>query len=469
MSTATTPPLTGTTVPAPRPRLPDGSQGNPFGLFLNNPPKPDLPEDDLARLRAQMRECVAGSGGEVSARGHAAALGQAYLALNPQGRRRFLEVLATGFDVDHDAVDRAAAALHQTDGSDAARRAAEHALRASLDAPRVKLLTQFNAIPEGVKFLVDLRAELLPLAHGDPALQGLEDDLKRLLASWFDIGFLALQRITWQSPAALLEKLIGYEAVHAIHGWDDLKNRLDSDRRCFAFFHPCMPDEPLIFVEVALQQGLAGSIQDLLDPQKPLADPAAADTAIFYSISNAQRGLAGIGFGGFLIKRVVDLLAAEFSHLRDYATLSPLPGFRAWLQGQPGGDLLLPAERRVLAEVPVEPDAFAALVERPGWAEDAPLADALRTPLTRLAARYLMQEKRKSTRAADPVAHFHLSNGARVERLNWLADRSPKGMAQSYGLMVNYRYLTPDMAANHEAYVGEGTVAAAPAIRALLS
>ncbi|HUC63732.1 MAG TPA: malonyl-CoA decarboxylase [Alphaproteobacteria bacterium] len=444
------------------------------GVFSGTQPSPSLPNDDAARLRDQMRDCLASRGGEVSARARAASLGRAYLALNAEGRQRFLRILATDFDADRAAIDRAIDGLKKADGNDAARRKAERRLRAALEPPRVKLLTQFNGLPEGVKFLVDLRAELLTFAKGDAAMAALDEDLKQLLAAWFDVGFLELRRITWDSPAALLEKLIAYEAVHEIHGWNDLKNRLDSDRRCFAFFHPRMPDEPLIFVEVALHNGLAANIQRLLDPTAPVQDSQSADTAIFYSISNAQRGLVGISFGGFLIKRVVDVLALEFRNLKDFATLSPIPGFRHWLERElksPTGELLLPAERKALAQLPIgigDDGAFATLLGLPAWADNVPVARALRGPVTRLAARYLTEEKRDGGRALDPVAHFHLSNGARVEQLDWLADRSEKGLAQSYGLMVNYRYRQADIEANHEAYTGEGQVAAASAVRALL-
>ena len=272
-----------------------------------------------------MRACLEGRGGEVTARARATALGRAYLSLEEAGRLRFLKMLAEEFDVDRDAVDAAAAALTTaTDPAD--RRKAEHRLREALEAPRVRLLTQFNALPDGVKFMVDMRAELLRMSRDEPSLRGLEADLKRVLANWFDVGFLELRRITWRSPALLLEKLIAYEAVHEIRGWTDLKNRLDSDRRCYAFFHPRMPDEPLIFVAVALVTGMADNIHDLLDEDSPVADPDAADTAIFYSISNAQQGLAGISFGNFLIKRVVDDLSGEFKNLKTFATLSPIPG-----------------------------------------------------------------------------------------------------------------------------------------------
>jgi malonyl-CoA decarboxylase len=301
-------------------------------------------------------------------------------------------------------------------------------------------------------------------------LAGLEEDLKRLLANWFDIGFLELKRITWESPAALLEKLMAYEAVHEIRGWTDLKNRLDADRRCFAFFHPRMPDEPLIFVEVALVSGMTGDIHALLDEAAPIGDPHAADTAIFYSISNCQRGLDGISFGDFLIKRVVDALATELPRLKVFATLSPVPGFRAWLERESGAaysHLLLPTERSAIdalgGEAP-EHD-LAALLDHYA---DPRIATALRDPLIRLCARYLLHEQTPSGRALDPVAHFHLSNGARVERLNWLGDTSPKGLQQSAGIMVNYLYRLSEIETNHEAYRGEGRVAAASTIRNLL-
>ena len=276
-------------------------------------------------IPAQMRACLAARGGEISARNRAAKLGEAYLAADAAGRLDFLRHLAS-FDANPATIAQATAHLAENPSP-----AATAALRRALEPPRLRLLTQFTTIPDGVKFLVDLRAELLAVRDADATLAGLEADLRTLLAAWFDIGFLDLRRIDWNAPAALLEKLVGYEAVHEIRGWRDLKNRLDSDRRCYAFFHPRTPGEPLIFVEIALVQGLAGSVQTLLDQKAPVLDASKADTAIFYSISNCQRGLAGISFGNFLIKRVVEELSAEFRNLKTFATLSPLPGFRRWL------------------------------------------------------------------------------------------------------------------------------------------
>ena len=433
--------------------------------------RPDLPDDDAERLRRKMLDCLEGRGGEVSARARAADLGRTFLTLNVEGRTRFLGLLAREFAADRAAVDAAIAAVRAAD-DDERRGQAEANLRQTLVPPWSRLFTQFNALPEGVKFLVDLRADLLQLAKDDPRLRRLEADLKELLASWFDVGFLDLKRITWDAPAALLEKLISYEAVHEIRSWSDLKNRLASDRRCFAFFHPRMPNEPLIFVEVALVNGMAGNIQALLDESAPACDPNEADTAIFYSISNAQIGLAGISFGSFLIKRVVDDLAGEFKRLKLFATLSPAPGFMGWLDGvlAAGGDDLLPrAEEKLLAEYAGTADgaaALRALLDGP-WHDDAATAQLLKRPLMSLCARYLLLERRAG-RPLDRTARFHLSNGASIGRLNWLADTSPRGLRQSAAIMVNYVYKLDEIESNHEAFTGAGKIAAAGPARSLL-
>jgi malonyl-CoA decarboxylase len=439
--------------------------------------QPDLPESDAQRLLEQMHACLETRGGEVSARARAAALGRAYLALNETGRIRFLTVLAENFDVDHAAVDAAVEDLQQADVPDL-RSKAEATLRKTLEPPRVKLLTQFNGLPEGVKFLVDMRADLLGPACQNPVLKGLEEDLKGLLTTWFDVDFLELRRISWEkSSASILEKLIAYEAVHAIESWDDLKNRLDSDRRCFAYFHPRMPDEPLIFVEVALVDGMSGSVQALLDANAPVIDPVQADTAIFYSISNAQKGLAGISFGNFLIKRVVSSLSVEFENLKTFATLSPVPGFRTWLDRRIGDgdkDLLSASDRKALKAVGSKNGGakgkLKELLDSAAWPEDEETSNALHGPLMRLAAQYLAEEKRREgdLRVHDSVAHFHLSNGARIQRLNWKGDLSDKGLGQSSGIMVNYLYKLSHLEANHEAYTTSGKVAVSSALRSLL-
>jgi malonyl-CoA decarboxylase len=421
-------------------------------------------------LEAQMRACLAGRGGEVSARNRAAKLAQTYLAQDEAGRKEFLRTLA-GFDSDPGAV--AAAYSKVQAASDPAERAtAKAALRRALEPPRLKLLTQFTSIPDGRKFLVDLRGSLLKVRGTDKLLTALDADLRGLLAAWFDIGFLELQRIDWNSPAALLEKLVDYEAVHAIRSWRDLKNRLDSDRRCYAFFHPRMPGEPLIFVEVALVKGLAGSVQDLLDEKAPVQDPAQADTAIFYSISNCQLGLAGISFGNFLIKRVVEELSGEFRNLKTFATLSPIPGFRKWLdpllvKDEP--ELLSDDEASSLASAfPSETGsaALAGILAKRHWWRDPVLRKTMEPVLIRLAARYLISEA-TGKRAKDPVAHFHLSNGARVERLNMAGDTSEKGAKESGTLMVNYLYDPGKIEDWHEDYAGEGKRNASTAVRKL--
>jgi malonyl-CoA decarboxylase len=435
---------------------------------------------------AQMRACLEARGGEVSARSRAAKLAQAYLAADHAERGDFLHALAS-FDSDAAAVT---AAWHRVAaaGDVSERAAAKAALRRALEPPRQRLLTQFTTIPDGVKFLVDLRADLMARMEGEPMLQALEADFRSLLAGWFDVGFLELRRIDWTSPAMLLEKLVGYEAVHRIRTWRDLKNRLDSDRRCYAFFHPRMPDEPLIFVEVALVEGMAASVQGLLDEKAPVQDPKAADTAIFYSINNCQRGLDGISFGNFLIKRVVELLSAEFGNLECFATLSPIPGFRRWMEGRlQAGDAALVTEEEATAlralvpgelaiagpeGPPATPETSAQtlrriLAKRPPGREE-PLGKALEPILMRACARYLLAESgRSAKRARDPVAHFHLSNGARVERLNWRGDTSEKGFRESFGLMVNYRYDPSKIEDYHEEYAGEGRRAASSAIRKL--
>lgn len=410
---------------------------------------PDLPDEQLPLLQRWLDACLYAEGGEIAARARTATLGEAYLQLNVSGRRRFLLQIAEQFDCDDDEVAEAIARWQSTSGVERLR--ARHHLRRALEPPRMRLLRQFTELPEGVKFLVDMRAELLRLRREEPALAALEADLKQLLIHWFDIGLLKLEQISWHSSAELLEKLIAYEAVHAIQSWEDLKNRLDSDRRCFAFFHPNMPGEPLIFVEVALVNGLAANVQTLLDEEAPILDLHQADTAIFYSISNAQPGLAGISFGNFLIKRVVGLLQQEFSNLQTFATLSPIPGFCRWLAAQ-------------------EDETCQSLhgqLQRPQWWESETQQQTLREPLMKQAARYLAQERR-GDRALDPVAHFHLSNGARMEQLNWLANLSEPGLQQSAGLMVNYHYRLGDVEQNSQNYLEQAQVRTSASIAALL-
>ena len=415
--------------------------------------QPDLPDDDADILRAQMRECLLAKGGEVSARARAAALGQSYLGLNEDGRERFLQILAQDFAVDRQDRHQATRDIREIDKPERAF-AAQTRLRHVLTPPSRKLLMQFNSLPAGVKFLVDMRADLMRYSDGDLWLQNLDADLKDLLASWFDIGFLDLKRITWDAPAALLEKLIAHETVHEIKSWHDLNNRLGHNRRCYASFHPRMPDEPLIFVQVALVSGMSSSIQTLLDEARSPRDPLTSNTAIFYSISNTQTGLQGVNFGDFLIKRVVNRLAQELVNIKTFATLSPIPGLRHYLEEQlkqKDDQLLTSSERDALQPLlPVTDSGHPIydLLATPTWYQDRRVAQALKGPLMRLCAHYLVHEKTDG-HARDRVAHFHLSNGARIERINWLADVSPKGIQQSSGLMVNYRYKEKDLSLIH--------------------
>jgi malonyl-CoA decarboxylase len=402
---------------------------------------------ELDALRDEMAACIAERGGEVATRTRATALGLRYSALSETGRRRFLELLAA-FDVDAGQVDAGVAALQASDEVERSR--AERSLRQALIPSRMRMLRAFNSLPSGVKFLVEMRADLLAFAAEDPQLAALEADLKELLTSWFDIGFLEMRRITWNAPASLLEKLGHYEAVHEVRGWADLKNRLDVDRRCFAFLHPAMPDEPLIFVEVALTSEMSGAMSGLLDARAPVSDPARATHAIFYSISNCQRGLDGISFGNALIKRVVQELAVEFRALRTFVTISPIPGFRDWVEERGGPD-----------------EPLRAIFSNRAWSRDPSTAAALRQPLLELCAHYLVEAKR-GLRALDPVAHFHLSNGARLERINWLADTSAKGM-RAGGMMVNYLYRLEKIDENQRTYAAEGRVAVSSEVAALLA
>jgi malonyl-CoA decarboxylase len=427
---------------------------------------PDIAGDEAELLKAQFRDCLDAKGGEVSARARAASLGRTFLTLSPEGTRRFLKILAGDFALDAEALVEAAGNYRVALGTPGAIKA-ERKLRAAVMAPRVKLLTQFTSLPDGVKFLVDMRARLLDLAGDDADLASLDEDMRALLAAWFDIGFLELRRITWDSPASLLEKLAAYEAVHRVRSWADLKNRLDADRRCYAFFHPRMPTEPLIFVEVALVKGIADNVQRLLDPAAPQENPRDADTAIFYSISNTQEGLRGIGFGNFLIKQVVDDLASQFPKLSTFSTLSPIPGFRRWLSRLSKEELaaFLPDEEREPLAARTEDGDWRVLLTQP-LAADAVLAAALKPALMRLSAVYLFAEKRDG-KPIDPVARFHLGNGASVGRINWLGDTSTKGMNESAGLMVNYIYRLDDIEANHEAFASGGPIAASSQVKRL--
>jgi len=374
-------------------------------------------------------------------------------ALDAGDRHGFQRYLATEFQPDTAAL-RIAAERYLADTT--AEAAA--ALAQAADPPRQELLRRMNMAPGGTGTLIAMRSEITAHLRHEPELKLLDVDLKHLFASWFNRGFLELRRIDWQSPAAVLEKLIAYEAVHAIKGWDDLRRRLAPDRRCFAFFHPALPGEPLIFVEVALVEGLATSMPPLLsqdvEEDTARAQASGADTAIFYSISNCQDGLRGVSFGDFLIKQVVEDLHAEFPQLKRFSTLSPVPGFRLWLTKHlaDGADPSAPALRELA---------------RDGWWRDPEQSEPLRAALMRLCATYLTRRPSPGNRI-DPVARFHLGNGARLERINWLGNTELRAIQESFGIMVNYLYDHDSIEDNHEAFVRGGTIVRSPDVDALM-
>ncbi len=408
------------------------------------------PGVDLTELSRQLLS----RRGELSGVAIAQQIVENYGRLTASERKAFFHVLATEFGPDVEEV-RAAATRFLENGDAAVL----SRLARLIEAPRLEFFRRLNLAPGGTAAMVAMRADLLPLVADDQALRLVDEDLAHLFHSWFNRGFLVLRRIDWSTPASILEKIIQYEAVHEIHDWDDLKRRLDPiDRRCFAFFHPALAEEPLIFVEVALTDGGAPSVQALLSEERS-ANVDRPTTAIFYSISNCQAGLTGISFGNFLIKQVVNDLAHEQPQLKNFVTLSPLPGFMTWLGRLVGSEngSLAPETHKLLAR----------LVD-PGWVEDPAARDALAGALMPLAARYLLEEKRHNGQPIDPVARFHLGNGARIERINWLADISPRGLSQSAGIMVNYLYEPKDIERHHEDYAERGAVAAAPAVKKLV-
>jgi malonyl-CoA decarboxylase len=399
--------------------------------------------------------------GEASGMAIANQLLRHYDLLDRDMRLVFFRYIAQVLKPDRARVEGAIAA-YEADPSDVNLAA----LQAAVESPRQEFFRRLNMAPGATAKIVQMRRELLDLLREAPELQLIDRDLFHLLQSWFNRGFLVLRRIDWQTPASILEKIIEYEAVHEIEGWDDLRRRLSPvDRRCFGFFHPSLIDEPLIFVEVALTDHLAGDIHSLLAPEPAgngtEASRALPTTAVFYSISNCQAGLRGVSFGNFLIKQVVDELSKEFPSLKTFVTLSPVPRFAGWLAGVIKREIaatveLSDAEREILARL-----------EEPLWWEQREDDEELRDLLSALAANYLLEAKGPDGRPIDPVARFHLGNGARLERINWLADTSANGLKQSHGLMVNYLYDPREIETNHEAYANLGQVAASRAVRNL--
>ncbi len=409
----------------------------------------DIREMSLSLLRIK---------GEASALKLALEIHQCYERLDMEAKAAHFDFLVTELGPCEENLVRATSAYSEAPSPENYTR-----LLDAVEPQRRELIRILNWTPGGTPALVRMRTDLLSLLPLRPELSLLDRDFLHLLTMWFNRGFLQLRRISWQTPAFILEKLIAYEAVHEITSWEDLRRRLASDRRCYAFFHPQLPDEPLIFVEVALTRGLTATIGAVLEDEFPVpASPKSTepDTAIFYSISNCQTGLRGISFGNFLIKQVVDDLAQEISTLRQFATLSPLPGFRRWLEDALASGSLaqLNAKERdiLLAEISAQ----------------VPAADsheaAREALLTRLCAHYLVNEKCDGM-PLDSVARFHLENGARIERINWQADSSALRQRQSFGILVNYLYEPKVVVKQHEDYLSNGEIAMSSTIKTLLS
>jgi malonyl-CoA decarboxylase len=385
---------------------------------------------EVRRMHRQLRKCFEASLADLESNALARELMERYLAGSAEVRLVMLRAMALE------------AVRHEHTGVD---------LTSMLESTRIRFFKRFNALPDGLAFLVKLRADMLAHRKAIDGLAQLELDLGSLLSAWFDVGFLELQRITWDSPASLLEKLMRYEAVHEIASWTDLRNRLDSDRRCYAFFHPRLPKEPLIFVEVAFLKELAGDVGALLNEAAPLEDLTRVRWAVFYSISNTQQGLRGVSFGNFLLKRVIEALRQDIPQLDRFATLSPIPGFVDWLSARRESEISEMLGNRSVRTLKAEPagpaslagDDLIAWLRQPG--ADSDREGARRELGERLGAYYLARSFNKSKQPLDPVARFHLGNGARIERLNWRADNSVKGIRESLGLMVNYQYLIAEL------------------------
>ncbi|MEX2034782.1 MAG: malonyl-CoA decarboxylase [Xanthobacteraceae bacterium] len=423
----------------------------------------------LDRARDRRGEPAASSEGLVelcedllSGRGEASGVALAgeilakYAALTTGPRIAFFEALASRFGPDQAQLD-AAIQVWQAAPSD--KTAA--AVHAAAESRRQELMRRLNLAPGGTAALVRMREGLLSALNRREDLAAVDADFIHLFSSWFNRGFLVLRRIDWSTPAMILEKIIRYEAVHEIESWEDLRRRIDPpDRRCYAFFHPALVDEPLIFVEVALTREISDAVEPILSVQRKELEPARATTAVFYSISNCQRGLAGVSFGNFLIKQVVEEISRELARLQTFVTLSPAPNFAEWLD----------RERKTENSAGLAEDDRTALagLDSPSWWQRPEACEAIKEPLLRAAAWYYLRARNRRGMPIDAVARFHLGNGARLERLDWLADPTEKGLAQSYGLMVNYLYDLEDIEKNHEAYAEGRTVAASNAVRRLL-
>ena len=384
-------------------------------------------EDDNKPIDDLCQELLS-SRGDVSGMSLAQLILDRYADLDVDNKLAWLSLLANDMDVPDEV---AIAAIKGYQNAPSAKN--YEAMTAAVEPARLQLIRRLNQTHDATAKLVAMREDLIRFLPEHSDLGKLNVDFKHLFASWFNRGFLVLRPINWSSPAHILEKIITYESVHEIENWDDLRRRLQpDDRRCFAFFHPAMPDEPLIFVEVALTKGTPNSIQSVLLENRDAMAAEKADTAAFYSISNCQAGLAGISFGNSLIKTVVQHLLRELPQIRNFVTLSPIPGLVKWLRETGNFD-----------------------------------ADATAETHMQLAAHYLLNAKHHRGQPHDPVARFHLNNGALVGAVHANADKSKNGMAQSCGVMVNYRYDLSRISENHEAFANQQTVIAEKSVKTL--
>ena len=411
--------------------------------------------DATARSESLVELCedLLSSLGEASGVARAREILGRYNELTTGPRIAFFEALAERFGTDPERMQAAIAAWRERP---AATTAAE--VHAASEPRRQELFRRLNLAPGGTAALVHMREQLMDALDHRDDLAAVDEDFVHLFSSWFNRGFLVLRRIDWSTPAIVLDKIIRYEAVHEISDWDDLRRRIDpSDRRCYAFFHPALVDDPLIFVEVALTRDIPAAIAPILSPEREVMEPDKMRTAVFYSISNCQRGLAGVSFGNFLIKQVVEEICREMPKLATFVTLSPVTNFAAWFKRERAQDnsTALNEADKVL---------FAALDE-PNWWRAEDTAARLQDPLMRAAAWYFLRARNGRGLPVDAVARFHLGNGARLERINWLADTSERAMVQGHGLMVNYQYDLDDIEKNHEAYAESRTVVASSAVQ----
>jgi malonyl-CoA decarboxylase len=408
--------------------------------------------DNRAASLADMCRALLSGRGEASGMALASEILGRYRSLSEEDRGAFFRALAEDFGSDHARVQSAVARWTATVGEAAAAE-----IHYATEPRRQELFRRLNRAPGGTAALVAMRADLIEAVRADRGLSILDRDFVHLFGSWFNRGFLVLRRIDWSSPAAILEKIIRYEAVHEIRDWDDLRRRIDpADRRCYAFFHPALVDEPLIFVEVALTLNPPAAIAPLLAERRVHVAQDKARAAAFYSISNCQRGLSGVSFGNFLIKQVVEEIRRELPRIETFVTLSPVPGLRAWVESSddPAVETLI----RTVRDIALDPQ----------WPETDESAARMRKALEPLAAHYFLKARRADGRVIDPVARFHLGNGARLERINPMGDMSEKGLAESLGVMVNYQYDLAEIERNHEAFANQGVVAASSAVKKIL-